>query len=354
MQLLPPKSRSAHAKKIIIAKAVLQKKLRAPQHTFRWHWQLRLRARLRCSSPQRPGSLELGRFLQGDAPPCAMTACLREGTLKGVWPIPWKYNLRSTAFPGLAMLFRCQKVRKHHRCSLHRALKLPAWGGMSCASLSREARGSEDCNAWAKACRKGLEKRRAARVAKAGPQGCRQPLLTQSSKATTLAISQEFPFVTTQPHEFTACMQLPTTLDSSIRCSRSLPGALTRIFFSRVSRRASPGCCTNMVTSPVAALCENAFPCGVCPTPASIRGKNVDFGTRFFWRKHVRMQPKMCFPSHARHCFPSTAFSSFLRVPRGFRVRPRRRLFRVRIFQCRLRSTQTSVFCPHFYFHASK
>ena len=110
----------------------------------------------------------------------------------------------------------------------------------------------------------------------------------------------------------------------------------------------------NMVTSPLAALCENAFPCGVCPTPASIRGKNVDFGTRFFWRKHARMQPKMCFPSHARHCFPSTAFSKFLRAPRGFRVRPRRRLFRVRIFQCRLRSTQASVFCPHSYFHASK
>ena len=74
----------------------------------------------------------------------------------------------------------------------------------------------------------------------------------------------------------------------------------------------------------------------------------------FFWRKHARMQPKMCFPSHARHCFPSTAFSKFLRAPRGFRVRPRRRLFRVRIFQCRLRSTQASVFCPHSYFHASK
>ena len=74
--------------------------------------------------------------------------------------------------------------------------------------------------------------------------------------------------------------------------------------------------------------------------------KNVDFGTRFFWRKHARMQPKMCFPSHARHCFPSTAFSSFLRAPRGFRVRPRRRLFRVRIFQCRLRSTQASVSVP--------
>ena len=74
----------------------------------------------------------------------------------------------------------------------------------------------------------------------------------------------------------------------------------------------------------------------------------------FFWRKHARMQAKMCFPSHARHCFPSTAFSSFLRAPRGFRVRPRRRLFRVRIFQCRLCSTQASVFCPHSIFHASK
>ena len=112
--------------------------------------------------------------------------------------------------------------------------------------------------------------------------------------------------------------------------------------------------CQNKVTSPLAALCESAFPCGICPTPASIRGKNVDFGTRFFWRKHARMQPKMCFPSHARHCFPSTAFSSFLRAPRGFRVRPRRRLFRVRIFQCRLRSTQASVFCPNSYLHASK
>ena len=110
----------------------------------------------------------------------------------------------------------------------------------------------------------------------------------------------------------------------------------------------------NKGTSALAALCENAFPCGVCPTPASIRGKQGRFRNAVFERKHARLQPKMWFASHARHYFPSAVLSSFLRAPRGFRIRPRRRLFRVRIFQCRLRSTQACVCCRRSCFHTSK
>ena len=64
----------------------------------------------------------------------------------------------------------------------------------------------------------------------------------------------------------------------------------------------------NVVTPALAALDKNAAQFGLRPTPASTRGKKqTDFGTRLFLDQKCGLERKMCFASHAWHCFSHAA-----------------------------------------------